>query len=359
MLKTCLFLMLSLSLPALAERPEIEKLTSTQTFETRLGSTLTPLTEKGFSPRLTSIRRYLAQELGWVLPGTTFTENASLAPNEYQIYFQGQLVGSAKVEAGKVLAVGPESKLTQLDGPHAKDPTYGMPGVWVPAADKEKAEKLGFMVFDPVSVWATQLTELARVHAAEQYTADHLKAALAIWQSGQPALVNRFSSDPVAFERLLKVMRNLLVERVCVRDLGSIAEVVLRSPQLDVDSLSEAARAELAGSILGELATDQTLQAAQVGPKLDASIRKLGSHTAQGLIIAESPDIQQQILPAVKSAVESMADKGLMPVLVTTPEARLTLRRLTLKDYPNLVVLANTELTPYYTFESAGVVELK
>lgn len=359
MFKTCLLVLLVLSGPVLAERPEVEKLVSNQLFETRLGSALTPLSEQGFSPRLTSVRRYLAEELGWVVPGTVFTATASLAPDEYQIFFQGQLMGGGKVEPGQVLAIGPESKLTQLSGTLSQDPTYGMPGKWVPAADKEKVEKMGFMVFDPVSVWATHLTELARAHAFEYYTADHLKAALAIWQPDQPALVHRFNSDPAAFQRLLSVMRNLLRERVCVRDLGSIGEVVLRGAHPDADRLSEAARAELAGLMLADLGSERTFQAVLVGPKLDAAIAKLGSYSDKGLAVAESPDIQAQILPAIKTALENMADKGLAPVMVTSPAARLILRRITLKDYPNLVVLARTELVPYYTCESAGTIELK
>ncbi|MBX3169362.1 MAG: FHIPEP family type III secretion protein [Candidatus Eremiobacteraeota bacterium] len=359
MFKICLFLLLWLSLPALAERPEVEKLVNNQSFETRLGSALSPLTEQGFSPKLASIRRHVAGELGWVVPGTLFTPAASLPPNEYQILFRGQVVGQGKVEPGQLLAIGPESKLIQLSGVLIQDPTYGMPGKWVPQADKAKAEKLGCLVFDPVSVWATHLTELIRAHAAEYYSSDDLTAALAILQPEQPALVHRFHSDPATFQRLLAVVRNLLTERVCVRDLGTIGEVVIHSPHQDPDRLSEAARVKLAGLILDDLANEKKIQVVRVGARLEAAVVKLGSYTAQGLTISESPDINDQILPAINTAVERMTEKGLQPVLVTTAAARLILRRVTLKEYPNLVVLSRNELTPYYSVESAGVIELK
>ena len=344
-----------LSLPVAAERPEVEKILHQPVFEVRLGSALPADT---LTSRLFSIRRHLVGELGWIVPGTRFTADATLAPGEYQILRDGQPLGKARLEPAQVLAIGPESKLEGLAGSLTHDPTYNMPGKWAPAADKASLEKSGLMVFEPASVWATQMTELLRESASEYYTADQLQAGLAVLQSEQPALVNRFHTDPAAFARLLAVSRNLLKERVSVRDLAAIGEVALQ-PGKDPDSLSEAARQKLAGAILADVSTDRVLQTVEVGPKLDAAICKLGSYGPQGLILSEDPVLKSEVLPAMKRAVGTMQDKGLMPVLVTSPAARLILRRVTAQDYPNSVILSRDELLPYYKAESVGTIEIK
>ena len=344
-----------LSLPVAAERPEVDKIVQTPVFEVRLGSALS---SEAFTSRLFSIRRHLVGELGWIVPGTRFTPDPTLAPGEYQILRDGQPLGRARLEPGQVLAIGPESKLESLTGTLTHDPTYQMPGKWAPAAEKAGLEAKGLMVFEPTSVWATQMTELLRESASDWYTPDQLQAGLAVLQSEQPALVNRFHTDPAAFARLLAVIRNLLRERVCVRDLATLGEVALQSGK-DPDSLSEAARRKLAGSILADVSTDRVLQIVEVGPKLEAALCKLGSYGPQGLVLSEDPLLQSEVLPDMKRAVGTMQDKGLMPVLVTSPASRLILRRLTAKEYPNSVILGRDELLPYYKAESVGTIEIK
>lgn len=357
MRKIC-FLLVLLSWPALAERPEVEKILQQKTFEVRLGSSLDAAQ---MTAKLNSIRRYMVGELGWIVPGTQFVAAPGLAANQYQILLGGKSLAQAQVEPGQILAVGPEDKLKTWPGNLTVEPTYRMPGKWLPEASRAELEKQGLMVFDATSVWATQMTELLRENAGEVYSADQLRAGLAVLQAEQPALVNRFHTDPAAFDRLLAVLRNLLKERVSVRDLGAIGEVVINSPRLrqDPDSLSEAARAVLSGAILADLANDREVQAVELGPRLDAAVVQLGSYGPQGLTVTDSPLVQTEVLPAAQKTMLTMQERGLVPVLVTSPEARLIVRRLIVREYPNVVVLSRDELASYYTTKSIGVIESK
>lgn len=344
MLKLCAFLFLSLATPVLADSPEIEKVVASPIFEVRLGSALAPLAADRLPQRTVSIRRQMLMECGWILPAVRFVPDAALGANRYKILSNGTAIGEAQLEANQLLAIGPEGKLANLSGPLVKDPTYGLPGKWIAPGDQAKAEQMGFMVFDPVSVWATQMTELCRTRSADLYTADHLQAGLAALRKTQPVLVERLSGDAALRDKLLAVVRNLLAERVPARDLEMLAELMLASPQATAENISEAARVELAGLILKDLANQGRVSATLVGPKLEAAV-----------VSNATPD---RVLKAVTEAVTAMQDQGLAPALVTTSAARLKLRRLTQKDFPNLVVLSRQELVPYYPVIKVGEVEI-
>ncbi|MBT9588447.1 FHIPEP family type III secretion protein [bacterium] len=346
MLKLCTFLLLSLTAPLVAgASPEIDKVVASPVFEVRLGSDLAPLAAaESFTNRTTSIRRNLMLEIGWMLPGGRFLPAPALGPDEYKILSGGVTIGEYKLEANRLLAMGQEAKLANLPGPFVHDPTYGMPAKWIPVADKDKVEQMGFLIFDPVSVWATHMTELCRTRCVELYTADHLQAGFATLRKTQPVLVERVNGEPVLRDKLLAVIRNLLAEGVPVRDLETLSELVLASPQSTAESISEAARIELAGSVLKDLVSDGKMSVTAVGPKLEAAVL---SNT--------SPDL---ILTAVKKVDTDMRDSGLQPILVTSSGARLVLRRLIQKDFPGLVVLSFEELLPYYSVTSVGTAEL-
>ena len=112
--------------------------------------------------RVTSIRRHIAMELGIVVPGVRFRDNLQLRPNAYTIKIKEIEVAQGEVMVNQFLAIGPEDKLKSLRGTKTVDPTYGMPGVWISPEQRGEAERLGCMIFDPVSVIATQLTEVVR-----------------------------------------------------------------------------------------------------------------------------------------------------------------------------------------------------
>lgn len=354
MFKFYIFFCLSLATPALAAPTEVDKVVARPDIEVRLGSGLTPLIEKGFKVRVESIRKHLATELGLLLPGVRFTPDLALAANEYRILAQGTQWAQGMAMPNQVMILGSESQLATFPGTPTKDPAYGMPGKWVDMAHKSKAEEMGCMAFDAVSIWATDLTELGRVHARQLYNGDHLKASMAVLREAQPALVSRLDDEPAYRQKLLGVLGNLLDEQVPVRDLETVAELVMASPSSSVDSLTEAARVRLAGSILKELVVDQEVSTSLVGPKLDAAIAGLG----QGLGIGDSPVVQAQILPAISKEVQRLKEVRIQPVLVTSAAARPILRRLTHKEYPRMVILSRDELLPYYAYKTVGTVEI-
>lgn len=335
--------LLFLSVPALAT-PEAEKVVSTEAFEVRLGSSLMPLLATKFQPRLESVRADLLRDKGYLVGGLRFVADPQLAPGEYKILARGNPLGSGTLEPDRLLVLASEANLAQLPGPLTQDPTYGLAAKWVSRGDQSKAESLGGIVLEDASVWSMQMTELLRQHAAEFYTPEHLKAGLAELKGTEPVLADRVAGQA---EKMLAVVRNLLDEGVPVRDLGTIAEVVVNSPRLgqDADSLSEGARLQLAGSLVKDVrGQDGQVAGFEVGPRLEKAILA---------------GTQAEVAVAIQSAVAGCQREGLTPVVLTSPAARLKLHRLTRQQAPSLVVLSRQELQASARWKSLGVVELK
>jgi len=117
--------------------------------------------------RVGSVRRHLAATLGTVVPGVRLRDHPSVPALSYEILIHEHPVARGQLQPVQWLAVGPAELLEQLEGEPAQDPTYGMPGRWLAESQRTRAEALGVMVFDPVSVLATHLTETLRRQAAE------------------------------------------------------------------------------------------------------------------------------------------------------------------------------------------------
>ena len=170
-------------LAAATEKVEIQKRDDTKRVEVaatmlpvdpvalEVGRGLLPLVDPAQGQRLlervTSIRRHVATEIGIIVPGVRFRDNLQLKPNSYVIKIRDLEVARGEVMMNQYLAIGPDERLKALRGMRVTDPTYGLPAVWISAEQRGEAERTGCMIFDPVSVIATQLTEIIRAHAGD------------------------------------------------------------------------------------------------------------------------------------------------------------------------------------------------
>ena len=57
--------------------------------------------------------------------------------------------------------------IEEITGEKTTDPAFGLPAIWIPESDRERAERAGYAVVDPPTIIATHLTEIIKAHAAE------------------------------------------------------------------------------------------------------------------------------------------------------------------------------------------------
>ena len=309
--------------------------------------------------RVTSIRRHIALEMGIVVPGVRFRDNLQLKPNGYVIKIKEIEVASGEVQVNQFLAIGPEEKLKNLRGTKTVDPTYGMPGVWISPEQRGDAERLGCMIFDPVSVIATQLTEVIRTNANELLGRQEIQALIDTVKKTHPAVVKEVIPDALSLGEIQKVLQNLVKERVSIRDLVSILETIADHVHMtkDPEMLTEFCRQSLSRVICKEYCNNEgNINVITLDPSIEQMIQQSIQRTDMGSFLTLDPNVGQEILQALSNQVDSLQERGLQPILLVAPTVRPALRKLTDRSFPTLVILSWNEIAPKINVNSVGMV---
>lgn len=310
--------------------------------------------------RITNIRRHIALELGILIPNIRFRDNLQLKPSGYKIKVKDIVVASGEVMINRFLAIGPEKYLKPLKGPVCIDPTYDMPAVWITTNQRGKAEKMGCMVFEPVSVIATQLTEVIRKYAPDLLGLQEVKLLLDTIKKSHPDLVKEIYPKNFTFVEIQQVLQNLLREKIPVRDLVTILETMLhyshteRSPY----SLTEYVRASLSRVICREYEEDGVLNVIGLDEELENIILRSLEKDENSLSMSMEPEIEKIVLKALADGVQEVIYQGFNPVILCSPEVRRPIKNLTWKSSPNLTVMSREEIAPEVKVEYAGQVKL-
>src|SRR5690606_8488184 len=140
--------------------------------EIEIGYNLVSLTEKGKNGdllrRITAARRQLSAELGMIIRPIRIRDNLQLPPNTYLLKLKGNELASGELRPGYLLALNTEGlPAEELGGINTEEPTFNLPAMWIPLAQKDKAELKGCTVVDIITVLITHITETIRSHAYE------------------------------------------------------------------------------------------------------------------------------------------------------------------------------------------------
>jgi len=349
-----------LSLPSaqagmIATRKEPEdmiKLLKIDPIELEIGYRLIPLVdaEQGgdLLERITKIRRQMALQMGLVLPAIRVRDNIQLKPRDYSIKMRGVEIAHGEIHVGHFLAMSPGVVSEQLDGIQTVEPVFNLPAVWITENHKERAEMLGYTVFDPSTVVATHLTEMVKRHAADILTRQDVQRLLDNVREEAPAVVEELIPGLLSVGEVQGVLQNLLRERVSIRDMIPILEALANHGRAtkEPDLLTEHARQALARSICQPFRTPQGfLPAMTLSADLEQLLGDSVMRTEQGLSLALEPQLASQVVQNISRKMEETASKGYhQPVLICSSKIRLVLRRLTERSLPMLNVLAYNEV---------------
>lgn len=214
---------------------------------------------------------------------------------------------------------------------------------------------------DAPSVIATHLTEILRTHAHELLGRQEVQQLIDRFAKESPKVVEELIPNLVPLGGVVKVLCNLLRERVPIRDLRTILETLADNAPTtkDPDQLTEMVRQALARTITRQYqSADRTLPVIGIDPHLDqkiaASIQQVGPHS----VLTLDPVLAQKILLRIRQAVEQVSMKGVAPVVLCSPMIRPHLRKLIERFIPNLVVLSSSEVVSPVKIQSIETVRV-
>lgn len=358
------------SLPALRpsepETPEqMLEMVVVDPIELEIGYSLIPIIDEDSQDnllrRITSIRRQLMSEIGLILPVVRIRDNLRLAPQSYRIKIRGQEVALNEIMLDRLLAIPGSDIEEPLSGTPTSEPAFGLPAIWISTAEQNQAELKGYTVVTPLSVLCTHLTEIVRSHASDLLSRQLVQEMLNQLRQRNPASVEGVVPEMLNLGEVQGVLRNLLRERVPIRDLSGILEVLANNAGSTRDPyiLAEAVRQSMANTISSQYKDDtNTLHVFTLAPQLEASLRTslVSSEGSPGLQIDST--LAQRILVKTGEQMEALAQLGHVPVLICPRELRLAFRRLVEQSLPNLIFMAFSEVGPGVKVKAHGIVKL-
>lgn len=290
--------------------------------------------------RIGALRKRLAGDLGIIIPSIHVTDDPTINGGEYQIHLNGNPVGQGEIFGDRYLAMDPTGLLEPLPGIRTKDPTFGLPAIWITESERDAASLSGYTVVPPSAVVTTHLSELIRRHADELLTRDELQRLLDGVSQQHPRTVKDLIPDTLPMTTVLNVCRNLLRERIPVKDLATIADALseVGTAIKDPIHLTEHVRHRLSRTISTRLLErDGTLPVAVVDPIVEEMIS--GSSTDQ-----PAAGMLETLSASLTSAAKAMADAGHSPVVVVSTNARPAMRTFVDRLAPGTHVISYDEI---------------
>jgi flagellar biosynthesis protein FlhA len=295
--------------------------------------------------RVRAIRRQIASETGMVVPPVHVADNLQLGPRTYAILVKGVEVARGELYTDRLLAINPGMVSMHIDGVSAKEPAFGLPAVWIAQDRRDQAIGAGYTVVDPTTAISTHLSEVIRTFLPDLLTRQQTKDLVDRVGDTSPKLVEELVPKVASVGDVQRVLRQLLRERVPIRDLTTILEAMADAAALskDPDVTVETVRAALGRSICRTYQGETgELRVLSLSPALEDALAASLTKTERGIVLALDPARAQSLATRL---AEALATEDLaQPVLLCSPMLRPHLWRLFSRALPHVAVLSHAEV---------------
>lgn len=312
-----------------------------------VGYRLIPLVDKNqggeLMARIKGVRRKLTHDIGFLIPSVHIRDNLELPATGYRLLIHGVPVATAEIHPDRELALDPGSALGALEGIAGKDPAFGLDATWIQPHQRAHAESMGYTVVDPATVVATHLSHLIREHAPELLGHEEVQQLLANLAKSAPKLVEDLTPKSLPLSAVVRVLQNLLIERIPIRQLRKIVEALVENApnSQDPSVLTAAVRNALGRFIVQEIAgMSAELPVFTLNPQLERVLQE----STQGNGAALEPGLAERLHQSLAECVGKQEAKNEPAVVLVPGPVRAALARLVRHSVPSLSVLAYSEV---------------
>jgi flagellar biosynthesis protein FlhA len=307
--------------------------------------------------RVKSLRKNLAQQLGFLAPSIHITDNLSLKEREYVVYLRGVEIARWEMRRDRLLAVNSNPKPGDVQGQETREPAFNSPAKWITPDLQATAIAAGYAVVDHTSVLAAHVAEIIRQNAHELLTRHETRRLVDRLADSHPKLAEELIPKLMSLGEVQKVLQQLLREQVSIRDMGTILEVLVETAAINKNPvvLIEACRHALGRALIRPLLNEQGQLKVVT---LDGTLEEECARTAQPHA-ASAGGMQISVAHRVMEGLRAMlGDQVTMapPVLLCSSPGRFYLRRLLEPFIPKIVVISPSEIPPMTPVQSLGSV---
>ena len=324
-----------------------------------VGARLIPLViqqrEKGIAAQITSLRQEFARTHGVWIPQIRITNNTELDPEEYRVLIAGREVGRATLRLAHWLALAPPEGDVVLPGEPTREPAFGLKAKWIQEELRRQAEALGYTVVDPINVLITHLGELLKQHGHELLSREDLKTMLETVRQFAPTVVEELRPELIRMSVLHQVLVLLAAERIPLTELVLILESIANhaTTQKGAEELADRVREDL-GRVVCERRRDPrgVLCAVMLDPALEQRLRD----STKDRKVVLPPKALEQFIRKTQHMLRTAALKHQPVSLVVDQSLRRPLRKLLLREVPDVTVLSYQEIPQEQRVESVSVI---
>ena len=219
---------------------------------------------------ITSIRGDIFEQYGVVIPSVRVKDNKNLSPFEYVIKISGLETARYELKKDSLLILDLGNVTSKMRGTKTKDPTYGLPGIWISSTRKAEANEKGYFIVSHEKLIRTLLFEEIKKNLAEvittQYVEDLLNEIIVSNHALCDQITRKHGAESVSI--IKEILKALLKDEVNITDIISILETIANSAKTNcenIDWLVEKCRAAIAPYIISPLMTDGKLNLIPIG----------------------------------------------------------------------------------------------
>lgn len=344
------------------EEGRINDILKLEVLELELGYGLIRLAESELTERIRSMRRSIAQSLGFLMPKIRIRDNLQLKPNEYNFKLKGVVIGSSEVYPDKYLAMDSGFVTEEIEGISTKDPAFGSDALWIDSNLKDEATIGGYIVVDPASVISTHMSELIKANAAELLTRQEVQNILDKLQKDYPAVIEDLLKITTV-GMVQRVLKNLLKNSIPIKDMITILEALMDISEVtkNFDMIIEHVRAALA-RVITNLYIDEKgilgiyiLDSASSAKLMDSLQLRDGVYHLM-INVAQTG----AIVEAFRNELATVSSTRIKPfVLCVEPQLRKFIADICSNFNLKIVVLSFAEIAEHTNFETEGVIKIE
>ncbi len=348
--------------PAPAEEP-ISTALHIDVLRLELGYGLLPMINSEKGPKLTdqikALRRQIATDMGFVMPSVRIQDNIQLQSNSYVLRVKEIVAGRGDLQPTSLLVMDPRGEPIQLPGTPTKEPTFGLPAMWVDEPHREEALFKGYTVVDPPTVITTHLTEVIKDNMAEMLSYSETQKLLDEAGKTHQKLIADIVPSQISVGGIQRVLQNLLGERVSIRDLPTILEAIAEAVThtRNLTAITEHTRARLARQLCDtNTGGDGTIALVTLSPEWEQAFAESIVGQGDDRQLSMAPSRLQDFIARVRQTFERFAMMGETPVLLTSPLIRPFVRSIIERFRPVTTVMSQNEIYPKARIKTVGTI---
>ncbi len=328
-----------------------------------LGYGLLTLLNQEHGQKLTDLikhlRHQLATDLGVILPSVRLQDNIQLEPNQYVIRIKELEAGHGDLRPGQLLIMDSHAKPIQIQGEETREPSFGLPAMWIREEQRSEAIALNYTVVEPATVLSTHLSEVIKDNISDLLTYADVQKLLDNMSEAYKRLLNDMVPGQITVGGIQRILQNLVSERVSIRDLSTILEGISEATSFsrNLSIITEHVRLRLSRQITFANADDGgMLNMVSLSSTWEQQIADSLVGDTDNKQLAMAPSQIQEFINRVRQVYDKMSMLGESPILVTSALVRPFVRSILERIRPATIIMSQNEVHPKAKVKSLGQV---